>query len=258
MHLITDREIEIGTPEAVNQEAAETEINVQVDGADVPYEYLSWFDGMLNLRLKEAVPDPETAKISVTISGKTETAEYAPFYTEERVLRNVFIPVRGNENSGLNDTYDYNYVLDYCQGGLYQILGQSDYTGLAAHENGMEIVVVGSDQSVYMAPEYRELYNADDAATRRTIPGTKEKPIIVTTADDVMRQDSTGDMMREKSDRFEMIHDFAQLFWEIGVTPGWENYPLSINDDPDTYNYVKHLEDAYAAAKSENSGPARL
>ena len=62
-------------------------------------------------------------------------------------------------------------------------------------------------------------------------------------------------MKREKSDRFEMIHDFAQLFWEIGVTPGWEKYPLSINDDPDAYNYVKHLEDAYAAAKAANLWP---
>ena len=255
VHLITDKEIEIGTPEAVDQATAEAEIKVQVDGADAAYEYLSWFDGMLNLRLAEAVADPATAKITVSIGGKEETAEYVPFYTEEKVLRNVFIPVRGNENSGLNDTYDYNYVLDYCQGGMYQILGQSDYTGLEAHNNGMEIVVVGADQSVYMAPEYRELYNADDAATRRTIPGTKEKPIIVTTADDVMRQDSSGDMKRKKSDRFEMIHDFAQLFWEIGVTPGWEKYPLSINDDPDAYNYVKHLEDAYAAAKAANLWP---
>lgn len=58
VHLITDKEIEIGTPEAVDQATAEAEIKVQVDGADAAYEYLSWFDGMLNLRLAEAVARP--------------------------------------------------------------------------------------------------------------------------------------------------------------------------------------------------------
>ena len=86
VHLITDKEIEIGTPEAVDQATAEAEIKVQVDGADAAYEYLSWFDGMLNLRLAEAVADPATAKITVSIGGKEETAEYVPFYTEEKVL----------------------------------------------------------------------------------------------------------------------------------------------------------------------------
>ena len=36
-------------------------------------------------------------------------------------------------------------------------------------------------------------------------------------------------MERKKSDRYELIHDFAQLFWELGVTPGWENFPLSLS-----------------------------
>ena len=79
VHLITDKEIEIGTPEAVDQATAEAEIKVQVDGADAAYEYLSWFDGMLNLRLTEAVADPATAKITVSIGGKEETADYVPF-----------------------------------------------------------------------------------------------------------------------------------------------------------------------------------
>lgn len=179
--------------------------------------------------------------------------EYVPFYTMEYELNNVFVPVRGNENSGMNDTYDAQYVIDYCRGGMYQILGQSDYTGLTAAENGMAIAVVGFDQSVYMAPEYREFYDEADARTRRTIGGTPEHPVIVTTADDIMRMDSTGEMERKKSDSFSMMEAFAGLFWDIGVTPGWEKFPLSINDDPDCYNYVKQLETAY-----ENAGKAGL
>ena len=256
VHLITNREIEIGSSQEVTKEMAGQMFTVQVDGKAADFEYLSYFDGMVNLRLADPVSNPETAKVSVTINQETEeTAKYVPFYTQSRYAENVALPVLGNENSGMNETYDYNYVLDYCNGGMGQLLGQSDYTGLAAAQNGVTIVVVGSDQSVYMAPEYRELYNEGDAKTRRTIPGTAEKPIIVTTADDVMRLDSTGAMERRKSDRFELMHDFAQLFWQLGVTPGWKNFPLSIEDDPDAYNYVQHLQNAYDNAKANNLWP---
>ncbi len=256
IHLITDQEIEIGCAEEVTEEMAGQMFNVQVGGQDAEYQYLSYFDGMVNLRLAEPVEDPESAEVTVSVNGaEAQAAEYVPFYTEVRYAENVALPVMGNEDSGMNETYDYNYVLSYVNGNMGQILGQSDYTGLAATENGVTIVVVGSDQTVYMAPEYRELYNESDAKTRRTIPGTVEKPIIVTTADDVMRLDSTGDMERTKSDRYELIHDFAQLFWELGVTPGWENFPLSLEDDPDTYNYVKHVEEAYTNAQANNLWP---
>ena len=256
IHLITDQEIEIGCAEEVTEEMASQMFAVQVGGQDAEYEYLSYFDGMVNLRLAEPVEDPEAAEVTVSVNGaEAQEAEYVPFYTEVRYAENVALPVMGNEDSGMNETYDYKYVLDYVNGNMGQILGQSDYTGLAATENGVTIVVVGSDQTVYMAPEYRELYNESDAKTRRTIPGTAENPVIVTTADDVMRLDSTGDMERKKSDRYELIHDFAQLFWELGVTPGWENFPLSLEDDPDTYNYVKHVEEAYANAQANNLWP---
>lgn len=251
-HLITDRELELGSEAPVDEEAA-SKIRILADGKEVEAEYLSWFDGMLNLRLAEPVKEPETAKLTAEVGTETLEVEYVPFYTMEYELNNVFVPVRGNENSGVNDTYDAQYVIDYCRGGMYQILGQSDYTGLTAAENGMAIAVVGADQSVYMAPEYREFYNEADAKTRRTIGGTPEHPVIVATADDIMRMDSTGEMERKKSDTFSMMEAFAGLFWDIGVTPGWEKFPLSINDDPDCYNYVKQLETAY-----ENAGKAGL
>ncbi len=254
VHLITAQEIEIGCDDEITKEAAGS-YTVTVNGASADFEYLSCFDNMATLRLAEPLEDPENAEVSVTIDGTAIEAGYVPFYTITENALNVQLPVKGNENSGMNDTYDYQYVLDYCVNNMGQILGQSDYTGLAATENGVTIVVVGSDQSVYVAPEYRELYNPDDAKTRRTIPGTADKPIIVTTADDVMRQDSMGDMERKKSDRYELIHDFSILYWELGITPGWKNYPLSEDDDPDTYNYVKHVETAYANAQDKGLWP---
>ena len=256
VHVITDQEIELGYSAPISARAANRLFSVTVDGKAAEFFFLSQFDGMVNLRLAEPLADPAAAVVAVTPAGGTAIqAEYVPFYTQTRTTTNVFFPVRGNENSGMNETYDYHYVLNYCMGGIYQMLGQTDYTGLAANENGMNVVVVGSDQTVYLAPEYRELYNPADAATRRTIAGTPENPTIVTTADDVMRLASTGEMQRTQSDRFYMMHDFAQLFWQIGVIPGCEQYPLSIYDDPDTYNYVKHLQEAYAAAKAKNLWP---
>lgn len=51
--------------------------------------------------------NPETAKVSVTINQETEeTAKYVPFYTQSRYAENVALPVLGNENSGMNETYD--------------------------------------------------------------------------------------------------------------------------------------------------------
>lgn len=60
-----------------------------------------------------------------------------------------------------------------------------------------------------------------------------DKPVIVTTADDTMRQVSTGEMQRSRSDRFYMGESFLRLYWTLGVVEGCPRTPYSIYNEPD-------------------------
>ncbi|WP_434311692.1 SpaA isopeptide-forming pilin-related protein [Hominifimenecus sp. rT4P-3] len=255
VHIITDEYIEVGFTKNVTITGKE-DFTVKIGDKEVDFSYQAYFNNMATLKLAEPLKDAEnTSNLSVTVvdAAQTETATYEPFYTIKNQGTKSKIWVYGNDNSDTDATYgtarDAEYVIQYCAEGINKMVGRSDFLTLAASNSNLRVVVVGADQSVYSVPEYRHLYNADDAATRVTIPGTRELPLIVTTAEDVMRVKSAND------NTFRMVYDFAKLFWELGVVDGWPDFALSLYDDEDTYNYVAHLEEAYNAAKAANLWP---
>ncbi|MEL7566635.1 MAG: hypothetical protein AAGU27_17385 [Dehalobacterium sp.] len=157
--------------------------------------------------------------------------------------------------SGSGRAYNGTYVIDHAGGGINFIVGRSELLAQNAVEAGLCVKIVGTDQSVYEAPEYRELYVpgvTTDAFTRTCIPGTRDKPIIIATADDMMRQASTGMMQRPACDRFYMGEAFDRLFWTLGVVEGCLRTPRNFMNDYDDLNYAKHIQDAYNDAKAKN------
>ena len=301
VNLITDKEIEICFDAPVKWQNAKLSFTVLLDGQEVDYDYLSYFDfgpyadqPRVNVRLKEPldvgqltarsarngglytpfVGDAPTkgpiaaGRISViaTATGQTyDSADWVPFYNLQHIASKAKIITFGNtangtsaENSSNNIAYDGTYVINYCGEGINKMVGRAEMLTLNAEEKGLCVRIVGTDQSVYEAPEYRELYNPKDYKTRTHIAGTSDKPIIVTTAGDVMRQVSTGEMERPKSDRFYMGEAFARLYWMLGVVEGCPRFPLSVYNDPDDYRFDKHIEAAYQNAKANNLWPGTM
>ncbi|MDR2713752.1 MAG: dockerin type I domain-containing protein [Clostridiales bacterium] len=174
-----------------------------------------------------------------------------------------------NRVSGSNTAYTYQNVVDYASGGIHRMTGRAEYITQNAVEYGVIVMVLDTGMSVYQAPQWRELC-ADgqpaDWATRRVIDGTAAKPVIVTTADDVMRQNSTGTMARSRSDFFYLGEAFARLFWKTavagqeygGLTLGCERYPRSVYNDVNDFRYDRHVAAAYEEAKKNGTygGPA--
>ncbi|ATW26754.1 hypothetical protein [Candidatus Formimonas warabiya] len=296
VYLITDREIEIGfdTP-ILDSAAAAATFKVTVDGEEVDYDYLSYFDfgsyetaPAVNIRLKDPLnvgtlsgrtgtavtPNSgtyttlgpaaaERVKVVLIATSAETQAVWKPFYTYRQIGQKSKIHATGNAANGTlaaNDSikgvaYNGEYVINFCGEGINKMTGRAELLTQNAVEAGLCVKIVGTDQSVYQAPEYRELYvsgETTDAFTRTHIAGTLDKPIIVTTADDVMRQASTGEMDRPKSDLFYMGEAFARLFWTLGVVEGCPRTPRSFMNDYDDYNYAKHIEDAYNHAKANN------
>ncbi|MDO4732447.1 MAG: hypothetical protein Q4B50_02880 [Bacillota bacterium] len=148
-------------------------------------------------------------------------------------------------------------VSTYVTAAIDRTVGRSEQLVNAANTQGMRVVVVGNGQSVYTVPEYRHLYVSGvtkDWDSRVTISGSREIPIIVTTAEDVCRV--KGENKTAFSDTsFLMLREFAKLFLELGVKDGWSKFVLGIYDDPDAYNCYKRLQENYAKSKAAKLWP---
>ena len=179
--------------------------------------------------------------------------------------------VWGNENSRCaastfaNGAFDHipssyrtNYqgaawvVATYVTAALDRTVGRSEQLVNAANVSGMHVVVVGNGDSVYTVPEFRQLYVSGvttDWASRVTIGGSREIPIVVTTAEDVCRVKGAND------NTFEMMREFARLFLELGVKDGWGNFQLGVYDHPDSYNSYKRLQENFEKSKAAGLWP---
>ena len=301
VNLITEREVEIecGTRPANAQEVYD-HFTVTVDGKKVDYAYLSYFDfgsyndaPVINIRLAEplnvgtlrgktgiartpgentqAVNGPlAAATLQIRSENQVVSAKWKPFYDYMNIGSKSKISATGTAFCGTlaeNDVhsgvaYSSEHVIDYAAGGIHRMTGRAEMITQNVVDYGVTIMIVGADQSVYEAPQWRELYNPADYKTRRIIEGTLEKPVIVATADDVMRQKSAGEMERPGSDFFFLGEAFARMFWRVGVdgstngaTPGCRRIPRSVYNDPDDYRYDKHVTAAYGEAKKNNLYP---
>ncbi|MDR2920132.1 MAG: hypothetical protein LBV72_12290 [Tannerella sp.] len=301
VNLITAQEIEIvcATRPANAQQVYDT-FSISVDGKKAEYTYLSYFDfghyadaPVINIRLAkpldvgtlkgktgnartpgedtQAVKGPAAAAgVKVATKKQAVTAVWAPFYDYMNIGSKSKLTATGTkycnteaENDGrLGVAYSHEHVIDYAAGGIHRMTGRAELITQNAVDYGVAIMIVGPGQSVYEAPQWRELFNPADYQTRNVIDGTLDKPIIVATADDVMRQKSNSGMQRPQSDFFYLGEAFARLFWKVavngledGATLGCRRTPCSVYNDPDDYRYDKHIAAAYADAKQKNMYP---
>ncbi|MDH6341437.1 hypothetical protein M2480_000189 [Parabacteroides sp. PFB2-12] len=301
VNLISDREVEIvcSTKPANSQEVYDA-FTITVDGIKIAYSYLSYFDfgtyanaPVINIRLAtpletgtwkgktgnartpgentQATLGPKAAARVKVASGKqTVTARWVPFYDYMNIGSKSKLTVTGSQacattaanDKHLGTAYSHEHVIDYAAGGIHRMTGRAELITQNAVDYGVAVMLVGPGQSVYEAPQWRELFNPDDYKTRRVIEGTIDKPIIVATADDVMRQPSNAGMDRPQSDFFYLGEAFARLFWQVAVngmddsvTLGCRRTPRSVYNAPDDFRYDKHIAAAYAKAKEENRYP---
>jgi hypothetical protein len=134
-------------------------------------------------------------------------------------------------------------------------VGRSELFVQSAIDQGMHVVVVGNGQSIYTVPEFRHLYEhgvTTDTFTRVAIGGTRENPVVATTAEDTYRVKVPYD------NTYEFMAEFARLFLELGVKDGWSRFPLGPYDGPDDYNALKRLQAAFANAKAKNLWPGTI
>ena len=210
-------------------------------------------------------------RITIEANGLTKTAEFKPFYEEIQLGHMSQIEAWGATGSGNSTSNDFSgdigkprYTTDYLTKqlgeGINGMVGRAEYLNIPAIDAGLQAHVVGSDQSVYEIPAYRELYKhgvTDDTYTRSRIEGSVEKPIIVTTADEVMRHDSAVkadngvDPARPRDDYFDFGEDFLRLYYDLGVKEGSKLFPIGQFNDWDEYRYDVHLQRAYDKAMAE-------
>jgi hypothetical protein len=101
--------------------------------------------------------------------------------------------------------YNEEFVVRQVGEGLHRFFGRGEFLALPMVRSGFNTLIVGPAQSVYEAPQFRDLYEhgvTTDTFTRRSIKatsvpnnfdpiyGTFERPFIVVTSDDIMRHDS--------------------------------------------------------------------
>ena len=101
--------------------------------------------------------------------------------------------------------YNEEFIVRQVGEGLHRFFGRGEFLALPMVRSGFNTLIVGPAQSVYEAPQFRDLYVhgvTDDTFTRRSIKATSvpgnfdptfgsfERPFIVVTSDDVMRHDS--------------------------------------------------------------------
>ena len=226
-----------------------------------------------------------TVALTAADSGLlSQTAVWKPFYTFYDQLNTAgtggqrsnrgsrgMMWVWGNEDSGcaaatfaggafnhIPTSYRTNYqsaswvVATYVAAAIDRTVGRSEQLVNAANVSGMHVVIVGNGKSVYTVPEYRHLYQygvTTDTFSRVTIGGSREIPIIVTTAEDACRVKSPDD------NTFEMMEEFAKLFLQLGVIDGWPKFQLGIYDPPDSYNCFKRLVENYGKSKAAGLWP---
>ena len=246
------------------------------------------------------------AKVTVKAASAEKIAAWEPFYMERsqgNMSRNWTYASQKAGNNGtvlkLSDTltnmqdarnvfsatseplYTDEFVVRMVAEGMNKMTGRSEYLNLPMIYDGFRALIVGSSQSVYEVPEYRELYKhgiTADTFTRKNIkasdvPGnlnaeTNEfvKPFIVGTADDVFKHYSalkadgspaTGnaDSARPAVDHFYFGEAFFDLFYHLGVQRGSQGYPLTTFNQPDDYRFDIHLQEAYDKAKAAGMWP---
>lgn len=300
--LITGSEIEIDYDgEVLNNEDAHATFTISVDGEQVDWEFLSYFDfgpyenrgGVVNVRLKDSLDvgkprvqrravvlfdNTQTTKgaiaaerISVKTDSKTESATFKPFYEEVQLGHMSQIEAWAATGSGNSATNDFTgvigkpkYTTDYLSKqlgeGINGMVGRAEYLNIPAIDAGLQAHVVGTDQSVYEDPAYRELYKhgvTPDTYTRINISGTEEKPIIVTTADEVMRYDSEAKAAdevspaRPRDNYFQFGEDFFHLYYHFGVLEGSKLFPEGQFTEKDEFRYDLQIKDAYDKAMAE-------
>ncbi|WP_313344627.1 hypothetical protein [Sedimentibacter sp.] len=257
--------------------------------------------GVVNVRLNEALevgrpreqrrtnarfPDTQkdlgpvaAARVTVVVNEVTKTANWKAFYEEVNqgymsMLYTWGAAGAGNSTSNsfsdTNQQYNTDYVTKQMSEGTNSFVGRSEYLNIPANLAGMQFHVLGGTQSVYEAPAYRELYKygeTDDTYTRVGISGSMDKPIIVTTADEVMRHDSVIDTegnkvavsgelpARPRRDYFDFGEDFFRLYYEFGVLQGSKLFPIGQFDEWDEYRYDIWLERAYDEAVEKGLWP---
>ncbi len=177
--------------------------------------------------------------------------------------------------------YTDEYIARMVGEGTNKFLGRAEYLSLPMIYAGFKSLIVGPTQSVYEAPEYRELYKygeTTDTFTRQMIKATEvpgnfnpatgkyKKPYIVGTSDDIMRHYSpmkadgtpaTGnaDSARPRSDHFYFGEAFFDIAYELAVVQGSKSYPLTAFNKFDDYRFDLQLQEAYNKAKEAGMWP---
>jgi len=177
--------------------------------------------------------------------------------------------------------YTDEYVARMVGEGTNKLLGRAEYMSLPMIYAGYTALIVGPTQSVYEAPQYRELYKhgqTTDTFTRTMIKATEVpgnfnpktgkyvKPYIVGTSDDIMRHyapikaDGTPaknneESARPRSDHFYFGEAFFDIAYELAVVQGSQKYPLTALNKSDDYRFDLHLQEAYDKAKKAGMWP---
>jgi len=180
---------------------------------------------------------------------------------------------------GARFSYTDEFVARMVGEGLNSFTGYSEYLNLPMVYAGFRAIVVGPRQSVYEAPEFRDLYvhgTTTDTFTRRsiipsTIPGNLnhstlefQRPFIVGTSDDVFSHDSFVDEdgneiahnapnpARPQVNHFHLAEAYFDTFWYLGVLKGSRSYPITPFNDPHDFRFDLHIEEAFAKAQNNN------
>ncbi|MCL1908172.1 MAG: hypothetical protein FWG12_02245 [Holophagaceae bacterium] len=213
---------------------------------------------------------------------KRESAVWKPFYGFSQIGHMSRLWAWGSTDAGqagvqLNNSrfdatvqaYDARWATDMLGEGMNKLVGRAEYLNIPMVDANFKAVMVGPGQSVYEAPEYRELYDHksmkhNDIYSRPVIHGTPQKAVIVATADDVMRHDSEVRMddgrtpARGKSNFFHFGEAFFRLYYKMGVLEGSTRFPHSVFNAPDDYRYDKQIQAAYSAARSGQKWPRTI
>ena len=181
-----------------------------------------------------------------------------------------------NTFTATTQTYSDEYVTRFIAEGMNKLTGRMEYLNLPVIYAGFTAFMVGPSQSVYEAPQYRELYVhgvTTDTFTRRSIKATEVpgnfdpatgkfvKPFIVGTSDDLfghhayVKADGTpatgnADSARPTNGFFNYGEAFLDIYYELGVVQGSKGFPLTAFNKFDDYRFDLHLADAYAKAKA--------